>query len=262
MIDQLPAWWEGLEAASIGMLCLMGLAVSWAAIDQRSGAARQAREGLRRPAVRRALVMSAAAAIFVIAAEDVLDGQPHEFLVRLDLVVREAMHWVRSHPLARSLASAVSQLTGPGLVGGLIVGAIGLVLVNRRQDALVITAGTVSAWLVSAGLKLGFAIPRPGHSRTLYAISGYGFPSAHALVAVVGCGLLAWGVARRAPTLVQCAAYAGAGIFAAGAGMSRVVLDAHWLSDVIAGLAVGVVWLNVVLLAVAHVGAPARRQPG
>jgi membrane-associated phospholipid phosphatase len=49
---------------------------------------------------------------------------------------------------------------------------------------------------------------------------------------------------------------------AAGAGISRVVLDAHWLSDVIAGLALGVIWLNAVLLAVAHARNPAREQPG
>ncbi|HEV8677151.1 MAG TPA: phosphatase PAP2 family protein [Methylomirabilota bacterium] len=262
VIEPFPAWYEAVENVCIGALGLAGATILWAAVDHRSRAARQARELLRRRGVRRALVMGVAASIFIIAAEDVLDGEPHELLLRLDLVVRETMHWARSHPLARALASVVSKLTGPGLAGGLIIGALGLVAVNRRRDALVVAGGTLSAWLVSAGLKLTFGIPRPGHGRTLYAISGYGFPSAHALVAVVGCGLLAWSIAAGAPALVRRGVYAGAGAVAAGAGISRVVLDAHWLSDVIAGLALGVIWLNAVLLAVAHVRNPAREQPG
>jgi membrane-associated phospholipid phosphatase len=258
----LPIWFELLENACIAALGLAGVAVVWAVLDHRSAAARRARELLRRRGVLRALVMGAAASIFIIAAEDVLDGEPYELLVRLDWLVRETTPQLRAQPMGRALASGVSALTGPGLVGGLILGAVGLTLVNRRRDALVILGGTLSAWLVSAGLKLAFGVPRPAHGPTLHTISGYGFPSAHALVATVACGLLAWSAARGAPGLVRAGLYAAAVLLATGAGLSRVVLDAHWLSDVIAGLAVGVLWLNAVLLAAPRLGDPAVERPG
>jgi membrane-associated phospholipid phosphatase len=254
VIGPLPLWFEALETVCIGALGLAGAAVLWVVLDHRSAAARHALELLRRRGVRRALVMGAAACIFIIAAEDVMDGQPHELLVRLDHLVHDSTPQLRAQPMGRALASGVSTLTGPGLAGGLILGAVGLALVNRRRDALIIVGGTLSAWLVSVGLKLAFSVPRPAHPHTLYAISGYGFPSAHALVAMVACGLLAWSATRGAPGPVRAALYAAAVMLAVGAGLSRVILDAHWLSDVIAGLAVGVLWLNAVLLAVPRLG--------
>jgi membrane-associated phospholipid phosphatase len=39
-------------------------------------------------------------------------------------------------------------------------------------------------------------------------------------------------------------------VVAAATGAARVLLNAHWLSDVAGGLAVGVLWLGVVMLAV------------
>jgi membrane-associated phospholipid phosphatase len=254
VIGPLALWLDALETACIGVLGLAGAAALWVVVDRRSAAARQTRGLLRRRGVRRALVMSAAACIFIIAAEDVMDGQSYELLVRLDHVVHDSTPQLRAQPMGRALASGVSTLTGPGLAGGLILGAVGLALVKRWRDALVVVGGTLSAWLVSVGLKILFGVPRPAHAHTLHAISGYGFPSAHALVAMVACGLLAWSAARGARGPVRAALYTAAGMLAAGAGLSRVILDAHWLSDVIAGLAVGVLWLNAVLLAVPRVG--------
>lgn len=115
------------------------------------------------------------------------------------------------------------------------------------------------AWLLSASLKIAFGVARPGAPRTWYEITGYGFPSAHALVTLVGCGWLAWALRRTVSYRVRATAYVGAAIVAALAGVARVVLNAHWLSDVLAGFAIGVVWLNVVLLVAVS---PERPAPG
>src|SRR5262249_4697524 len=163
VIGPLPFWFEALETACIVALCLAGLALTWAALDHRSTASDRVRALLRRRGVRRALVMGAAACVFIIAAEGVIDGKPNALLWRLDRLVRETAPQLRAQPMGRALASGVSTLTGPGLAGGLILGTVGLALVKRRRDALIIIGGTLSAWLVSVGLKLAFAVPRPAH---------------------------------------------------------------------------------------------------
>jgi undecaprenyl-diphosphatase len=78
---------------------------------------------------------------------------------------------------------------------------------------------------------------------------GYGFPSGHALVTVVGCGLLLWTLAQlqgASPRFSRCCT--GAIAIGLVAGAARVVLNAHWVSDVIAGVAIGSVWLTLVVV--------------
>jgi undecaprenyl-diphosphatase len=111
--------------------------------------------------------------------------------------------------------------------------------------------GTGAAWLVSGLLKLGFGVVRPRSSL------GYGFPSGHALVTVVGCGLLLWTLAQLlglSPRFSRCCG----GAIALGliAGAARVVLDAHWVSDVIGGVAIGSVWLTLVVVGLSRYSQP------
>src|SRR5262249_60069227 len=101
----------------------------------------------------------------------------------------------------------------------------------------------------------------PGTHQTVHPITSYGFPSAHVLVAVVACGLLAWTLSRGLATRDRRRLYLAAGVLAGLTATSRVLLDAHWLTDVIAGLAVGLVCLSVVLLAVARPGPVAEQAP-
>jgi membrane-associated phospholipid phosphatase len=75
---------------------------------------------------------------------------------------------------------------------------------------------------------------------------------------MVACGLLVWVFGRAAPRYVRGLLYLGACALAIGAGLSRIVLDAHWLSDVVAGLAVGLMWLTLVTSVMAPRGDPPR----
>jgi undecaprenyl-diphosphatase len=183
----------------------------------------------------------------------VLDDGPGEFLRDADRAVRRAVRPAAAQPVVHRIASAVSQLTGPGLAGAVAVGAAALVLARRRRQALVLVAGTAGAWLLSAALKVTFAVARPAHvPQPHHAITGYGFPSAHTFVAVVGCGLLAWAAARHTRPGMARVLHAGAAAAAALVGAARIIVGAHWLTDVVAGFALGVIWLNLVVWATAR----------
>ncbi|HKO15135.1 MAG TPA: phosphatase PAP2 family protein [Gemmatimonadaceae bacterium] len=91
----------------------------------------------------------------------------------------------------------------------------------------------------------GFQRPRPpGAARFLHGAS-FSFPSGHALGSVIGFGMLAyllagfWSPARRHRFLVA----ATADLLVLAIGLSRLYLVVHYLSDVIAGYAAGLVWL-------------------
>ncbi len=64
------------------------------------------------------------------------------------------------------------------------------------------------------------------------------------------CGLCAWAVGRRLDRRRQIV-LSGLVVIVAGAmGAARIVVDAHWFSDVVAGLAMGSLWVCLVLMVV------------
>lgn len=196
----------------------------------------------------RIFVMLLALVTFAFVAEGVLEREPDELILRLDDSIRRAARELASRPSWRATASTLTQLTGQGLVVVVLVGASALFAVGRRRDAGVVVAGTLGAWLLHVALKVLFQIPRPGNPLTKYAVTAYGFPSGHTLVTLVACGLLAWTVGRRAKTRVRVMLYIGVAVIAGLTGAARIIKGTHWLSDVVAGLSVGALWLNFVIL--------------
>jgi undecaprenyl-diphosphatase len=96
--------------------------------------------------------------------------------------------------------------------------------------------------------KLAIARPRPGVPVRLIDASGYAFPSGHAAQSLACYGALAIIAAvliddRRARVLVCTVAALTAFVV----GLSRVVLGAHWFSDVVAGWVLAGGWLAVLL---------------
>ncbi|WP_354004380.1 phosphatase PAP2 family protein [Ramlibacter pallidus] len=113
--------------------------------------------------------------------------------------------------------------------------------------------------LVNLALKHAFQRDRPVLEDPLVHLTTYSFPSGHAVASTVFYGalcLLAWHHAR-APGL-RAAAAAGAAAMVLLVCASRVYLGAHYLSDVIAGVAVG----TLCVVAFQHWRSLGRLAPG
>lgn len=128
---------------------------------------------------------------------------------------------------------------------------------GRRRAAVVAAVALAAGGLLGVGLKLLVQRPRPAWGQPVAVEVGYSMPSGHALNAALGCGLLlvlgwAWLGARglRAP------AVAVAVVVVLAAALDRLVLGVHYLTDVTAGVAVG---LAVALVAARFGAATAGR---
>jgi undecaprenyl-diphosphatase len=207
---------------------------------------------------RRVLWAVVAAVIFAVVAGDVLLLGSSQGLLRLDRYIRASTQSVAHAPAVRSTASLVSDITGEGLAVLVAATTIGLLAFRRRREALVFLAGVLSAWAMSGLLKVVFGVPRPRARPPWSDLVSYGFPSGHAFVTLVALGLLAWAAGRRAARPVRVALGVAAGLIALTAGVARVILDAHWLTDVVAGLALGTAWVNLVVV----MAEPALAAPG
>lgn len=126
-----------------------------------------------------------------------------------------------------------------------------LVLLWRRDYLLACT------WLIAIGgngvltrvLKATFERQRPLFDRELITAEGWSFPSGHSSGAVVAYGMLAYVLVRRAPSAWHLPILLIATAVAFLTGCSRIFLQVHHASDVLAGFASGLAWLAVCVTA-------------
>jgi undecaprenyl-diphosphatase len=115
---------------------------------------------------------------------------------------------------------------------------------GERRNALVLLALILSERLLVEGLKELFDRTRPDPAGHLIAVKTMAFPSGHAAnAAVLGLGI----ALLLVPPRHRLAAVAVALAYAFLIGLTRLVLGVHWPSDVVAGWALGALW--VLLLA-------------
>jgi undecaprenyl-diphosphatase len=185
-------------------------------------------------------------AVYVFA--EIADSwMSRETLYRIDQGVQAA--------LARGVSDAVLRFMhattylGDVLMVLVVGGATGVYLWRRRAYrllvSLVLALGGGQA--VVFALKWAFARSRP-HGGLTDPV-GSSFPSGHTFTATVLWGfliVLAWRFvdSRSLRLAAVCALTA----FMFTAGVSRVVLGVHWVSDVFGGWSIGLAWLTCVLL--------------
>jgi membrane-associated phospholipid phosphatase len=104
--------------------------------------------------------------------------------------------------------------------------------------------------LLNVLLKYTFQRARPSFDEPLVTLTTYSFPSGHTVAATVFYGVLAcYLVCVCHSWRVRVAVVAVAGTMVALVALSRVYLGAHYLSDVMAAVAVGAAWVTICITA-------------
>ena len=122
------------------------------------------------------------------------------------------------------------------------VGALSVVVLLVRREwfrALVWAAGQLASWGIVPGLKAAFERKRPEFAD----LDSFSFPSGHSFGAAAVYGLLALVAVRVWHRSRWRWAIAGAlAVLIALIGLSRIMLGVHYLSDVLAGIGLGLGW--------------------
>jgi undecaprenyl-diphosphatase len=115
---------------------------------------------------------------------------------------------------------------------------------GRAADAVLVSGGLLGASVLAHGLKRLFARPRPDVSELLVAMPpDFSFPSAHTAQAVAFALACAVAASRDVATPAGMLVWETLIITAALVGISRVYLQVHYISDVVAGAMLGVAWV-------------------
>jgi undecaprenyl-diphosphatase len=120
-----------------------------------------------------------------------------------------------------------------------------VLLLWRRQPftaAVWVVACGLGA-LLNAGLKEIFERARPEHLHPFASATGWSFPSGHSSGSIIVYGLLGYLAVLYTPKSVHIPAAAIAMMLVVCVGSSRVILQVHFFSDVLAGYAFGASWV-------------------
>ena len=111
-------------------------------------------------------------------------------------------------------------------------------------------------------LKGWFDRPRPDAGSVVDLPSSAAFPSGHATAGVASLGAAAVLVAERLPSQrARIWLWSAVAVGGVAVGLSRIALNVHYVTDVVAGWCLGLAWLSVCLLARDRMRSCRRRQP-
>lgn len=182
---------------------------------------------------------------FAGVTQDVL---AHEELAGYDPGVLAFMVAHRSGAL--TIALEIVTWLGSGVVLIPLLVVVSAAMLWWRRDVRTV----VETWVIYGGGVLLYAAvkqlvarPRPPAADALVATTNSSFPSGHAVQAVAAWGILAFLLVARGRGRLRLVAPVGAAVVVAVVGFSRLYLGAHWLTDVLAGSALGGAWLAFVL---------------
>ena len=178
-----------------------------------------------------------------------------EFITQLDRSTLEALYAVRD-PLLVQILIWVSELGRVPTIAGLTCIAILTLFLKRHYAYAAGLAVSVATSGIAIFLAKGFIERvRPDEFYQAYTEAWYSFPSAHAALAAALYGFLMYITWYTVESPLKRSAVMGIGTIAIGAiAFSRLYLGVHFLSDVVAGLLLGMlcVWLGVRWSSFAH----------
>jgi len=249
-----PAWQQAIDGHLFPLAIAIALLVVVMSLRRRAGSpAVLSPSEVRRNALLIGLAGLAFVALWLIGTR-VAPG-------RVGYPVDEAIaDWARAH-VGTDLLVLLSWISEAGstLWLTLVTFAMGLWQWHRGRAMIGLAAMLTSGanGLAIRGLKAEFERIRPEHLHAGPLEPGFSYPSGHAAGSLLVYGLLAWLVTRDWPARRRWPVFCLALLMAVLIATTRVLLQVHYLSDVVGGMLLGV---GVLLVAVVWIRS--RERPG
>lgn len=202
------------------------------------------------------ILVLAAGWLFLGVVEDVL---AKDTFVQVDLAVFQFLQQLRTASVDRVMIA----ITGMGSVGVLLPLAVTVTLWLMWRRSWY----TAAYWIGVAAFGellvqlLKFTLGRHRPLNLYTGVEQFSFPSGHAVVSTVMLGFLAFLLSRGQTMRTRVVIGASAGLYVALVVFSRLYLGAHWLSDVVGGMSLGVTWVSLVAMVYTHRGVQEDFRP-
>ena len=123
-----------------------------------------------------------------------------------------------------------------------------LLLYKNKKTVYYIIINTISIFLINDFVKHIFNRPRPSGFNIVNE-TGFSFPSSHVMVSVVIYGLLSYLAYKKINNkIIKYSVMILLSILVLLISISRIYLGVHYLSDVVGGLSLGIIYLMIFLM--------------
>lgn len=182
---------------------------------------------------------------------------PHSFMANFDVHVSIFMDgFTVAHLWFGKVALWVTTIGSTTVIAALgLLATVILVIRHRWRSAAIILFALGSTGAAVGVLKTFFMRVRPDNA-LITILNDPSFPSGHAAMAAAFFVIIAYLLVRRIRSIVwRELVIVGCVLAAVAIGLSRVALNVHWASDVIAGWSLGVFLATASILLVRYVSA-------
>lgn len=165
-----------------------------------------------------------------------------------DALLANELRRTISRPMLQAIF-AVTQFGNFMTLLAIVVGvALALLLRRRWLELAAWLVATAGNGMLNRALKLSFERARPLFEHGLVIEPSYSFPSGHASGSLAVYGMLTWLLLHRLPVPARLPLLIGTTTLILLIGFSRVLLQVHYFSDVIAGFASAAAWLSLCIV--------------
>jgi len=166
-----------------------------------------------------------------------------------DALLANELRRTISRPMLQAIFT-ITQLGNFMTLLAIVIGvALALLLRRRWLELATWLVATAGNGLLNRALKLSFERARPLYDHGLVIEPSYSFPSGHASGSLAVYGMLTWLLLRWLPTSARLPLLLATTTLILLIGFSRVLLQVHYFSDVIAGFASSAAWLSLCIVA-------------
>lgn len=168
-------------------------------------------------------------------------------IVNLDLAINSFISNFQS-PLLNVIMIFVTNFMSPLALSCLaLIPFIYLVYKKRSRDVVLLVASMLFGFLSQFFIKEIVQRIRPENA--LIATSGFSFPSGHATIAIIFFSLLIYFFKDNVKNKILKTIFViGCVLFFFLISFSRIYLNTHWFSDVLAGLSLGLFWISFLII--------------
>jgi membrane-associated phospholipid phosphatase len=183
-----------------------------------------------------------------------------DIVYSIDTSIATSVALLHAHyPGIAPLFKWISMLGGVEFISGASLFLVIFLIVHKKfRLAVEVGSALVLTGAVLTILKFAFMRSRPEY-QLVDTLSDPSFPSAHAGMAAAFFAILGYVLFRsvKSTTLRWCIA-CGCVIVAGAIGVSRVILNVHWASDVVAGWVIGICFATISVYLLRYAGTRRR----
>jgi membrane-associated phospholipid phosphatase len=182
---------------------------------------------------------------FIVLAQDILARDP---FIEADVRFMNLIAALRSIATANFFLLFTLLGNWQFIISLGVVIIVVLILLKEKRKSFFLAIGVIGGGIVYSILKLIIHRTRPDIGFSLIPRSGYAFPSGHATISLIFYGTICCGLLRTLKIRwLKILSIILTIILIFLIGFSRIYLGVHWVSDVLAGWALGMAFLILLI---------------